>query len=242
MKNVVKIASLVITLALSVNANAATVGFVNNPTSNSTDWSSAVTGAGGTINSNVNFDGLSTGALNNTFYQGTDGVSFSTSGNFSGVVNGVGPGQANTTGGIVGEGIHTASNFLQGGGGLWSLTTSFDNAIAGFGLFVIDLFERETLTLEAFTGVGGTGNSLGLFTGINQNFQRNGTYFLGLLSDSANIRSVVFTDLDGGTGDVIGVDNLVFTTDVSTVPVPAAAWLFGSALLGFFGFARRKKA
>jgi len=27
---------------------------------------------------------------------------------------------------------------------------------------------------------------------------------------------------------------------VSAVPVPAAAWLFGSALLGFFGFARRK--
>ena len=29
-------------------------------------------------------------------------------------------------------------------------------------------------------------------------------------------------------------------TDPSVVPVPAAAWLFGSALLGFFGFSRRK--
>ena len=29
---------------------------------------------------------------------------------------------------------------------------------------------------------------------------------------------------------------------VSTVPVPAAAWLFGSALLGFFGFKRRRIA
>lgn len=27
---------------------------------------------------------------------------------------------------------------------------------------------------------------------------------------------------------------------VSAVPVPAAAWLFGSALLGFFGFSRKK--
>ena len=27
---------------------------------------------------------------------------------------------------------------------------------------------------------------------------------------------------------------------VSAVPLPAAAWLFGSALLGFFGFSRRK--
>ena len=30
------------------------------------------------------------------------------------------------------------------------------------------------------------------------------------------------------------------TPPPSTVPVPAAAWLFGSALLGFFGFSRRK--
>lgn len=32
------------------------------------------------------------------------------------------------------------------------------------------------------------------------------------------------------------------TLTVSTVPVPAAAWLFGSALLGFFGFKRRRVA
>ena len=32
----------------------------------------------------------------------------------------------------------------------------------------------------------------------------------------------------------------VFSVAPSTVPVPAAAWLFGSALLGFFGFSRRK--
>ncbi len=34
------------------------------------------------------------------------------------------------------------------------------------------------------------------------------------------------------------VDNV--SLNVSTVPVPAAAWLFGSALLGFFGVSRRK--
>jgi hypothetical protein len=30
--------------------------------------------------------------------------------------------------------------------------------------------------------------------------------------------------------------------NVSTVPVPAAVWLFGSAMLGLMGVARRKKA
>lgn len=39
-----------------------------------------------------------------------------------------------------------------------------------------------------------------------------------------------------------GVDQEFYinTLNVSTVPLPAAAWLFGSALLGFFGFSRRK--
>ena len=35
------------------------------------------------------------------------------------------------------------------------------------------------------------------------------------------------------------MDDLLYN-EVSAVPVPAAAWLFGSALLGFFGFSRRK--
>lgn len=39
-----------------------------------------------------------------------------------------------------------------------------------------------------------------------------------------------------------GVDQEFYlnTLNVSTVPLPAAAWLFGSALLGFFGLSRRK--
>ncbi|MCP4767667.1 MAG: VPLPA-CTERM sorting domain-containing protein [Gammaproteobacteria bacterium] len=32
-----------------------------------------------------------------------------------------------------------------------------------------------------------------------------------------------------------------FITDVSPVPVPAAVWLFGTALLGFVGMSRRRK-
>jgi len=37
------------------------------------------------------------------------------------------------------------------------------------------------------------------------------------------------------------IDNLSIVTDVNAVPVPAAAWLFGSGLLGLIGIARRKK-
>lgn len=53
--------------------------------------------------------------------------------------------------------------------------------------------------------------------------------------------------VDTSTTEILDTDymhfDLVATNDptkVSTVPVPAAAWLFGSALLGFFGFSRRK--
>jgi len=35
---------------------------------------------------------------------------------------------------------------------------------------------------------------------------------------------------------------IALVRDVSVVPVPAAAWLFGSGLIGLVGFARRKKA
>jgi hypothetical protein len=37
------------------------------------------------------------------------------------------------------------------------------------------------------------------------------------------------------------LDRIVFTANISPVPVPAAIWLFGSALIGFVGFSRRRK-
>ena len=40
----------------------------------------------------------------------------------------------------------------------------------------------------------------------------------------------------------IGSGNSLTVTQVSTVPVPAAVWLFGSGLIGLAGLARRKKA
>jgi len=49
-------------------------------------------------------------------------------------------------------------------------------------------------------------------------------------------------DPELGTQSGGGFTGELFVTEISPVPVPAAAWLFGSALLGFFGFSRRKKA
>ncbi|MCX2982945.1 VPLPA-CTERM sorting domain-containing protein [Halieaceae bacterium IMCC14734] len=63
-------------------------------------------------------------------------------------------------------------------------------------------------------------------------------------------------DVDGGVtlqlkascGPVVGCgvdsyfDNITITTDVAAVPLPAAAWLFGSALMGLVGMSRRRKS
>ena len=44
----------------------------------------------------------------------------------------------------------------------------------------------------------------------------------------------------GGSGSVAGYYTIEANAAVSAVPVPAAVWLFGSALLGFVGLGRKK--
>ena len=50
----------------------------------------------------------------------------------------------------------------------------------------------------------------------------------------------IFMEVDAGLDFV--EEWVVSEKPPPAVPVPAAAWLFGSALLGLFGVARRKKA
>lgn len=45
--------------------------------------------------------------------------------------------------------------------------------------------------------------------------------------------------LDGGEGDFGKIDNVLVTAVAAPIPVPAAVWLFGSALLGWFGIGRK---
>ena len=45
------------------------------------------------------------------------------------------------------------------------------------------------------------------------------------------------TPLTGTTGIKAGIDNYI----VSAVPVPAAVWLFATALIGLAGFSKRSK-
>lgn len=227
------------------SANAVVMGFVNNPTGNSGDWLTSVAGLSGTVNSNVNFDTHAPGALNGAFYTGTDGVTLIGTGNWATVSSGNGPGQGNTTSIPVspGEGLHAASNFLGGlTFGASTLTIDFGTSVLGVGLSSIDLYDPNSsvlLTIEAFTGVGGTGTSLGLFSNAQFNFQANNVYFMGVTSSDNDIRSLVVSH-NGQLSDIVGLDDIVFATTSNDVPEPGTLALFGVGLAGL-GFARRKR-
>lgn len=236
-------------LAFSMQSNAALIGFVDNPTSNSVDWASQIALLGGSINSNVDFEALSTGTLDGSFYSLSDGVTLTPDGDVSTVLNGTGPAQGNTGSSptSVGEGSNPSSNYLFDGPSPSSLTLSFDFPVLGVGLDTIDYFnpfDDNPLTIEAFTGINGGGISLGSFSSVGFNFQMNRKYFMGLVSTNNDIRSFVFTDVNSNTGDAIGLDNIVFATSAdqaNDVPAPATLALFGLGLAGL-GFSRRKKA
>ena len=79
----------------------------------------------------------------------------------------------------------------------------------------------------------------------------NAAFILGLFDSNTStwLGDSGATDVSGGAGTAF---NVSFTTasgqimgvdmTLAQVPVPAAAWLFGSGLIGLVGVARRKKA
>jgi PEP-CTERM motif len=223
-------------IAITGTAHAALTAFVANPTTNSVDWANAVTAAGGVVTTNIDFDGANVGAS----FTSTAGTSLQT---------GAGPGQGNTGATPIssGEGLHAPSNFLQfdpPGGGPISLTVNFASAVGAAGLFTIDYFGiasfNNVLRLSAFTGANGTGTLLGSFDGAQFNFQMNRLYFLGVVSTSNDIGSIVFTRVSDASGDILGVDNIVSGTVGGVVPEPAS-WAMLIAGFGLTGAAMRRR-
>ena len=108
-------------------------------------------------------------------------------------------------------------------GTLFSLT-SFDGAD---GLFDVG---GRTITVWGTRSTGGLVTAA--FTTVANTFT---TYNL-----SQNFNDLVSVEFRGfGPGDdIMALDNI----NVQVVPLPAAAWLLGSGLLGLIAFARRKRA
>ena len=104
---------------------------------------------------------------------------------------------------------------------------AFDNPVSGFfaDFWAAGNTTELTLTLSLLGGgsadvnVPGPGNALESF---------------GFFSDTDLITAIRFNN---SVNDGFKMDNIA----ASVVPVPAAVWLFGTALLGFVGYSRRRK-
>jgi len=116
------------------------------------------------------------------------------------------------------------------------LVFNFDSPINAFAIDIhgaLNVGGPGTLTLSNENGASGyilTGPNT---TGVNDVFD-----FGGLIDSAQSFSTVTLTASQ--TGDGIQFDRLQFGT-ISAVPVPAAAWLFSSGLLGFVGMSRFKE-
>ena len=111
-------------------------------------------------------------------------------------------------------------------GGSQQITISFQQAVNITDIFLLDLFSSErTGEIAMIDGVQYSGPNL-----LAGGFFETGFNGLG-------ITSILFS----GNFDSFS-DYAVAAVEVSAVPLPGAAILFGSALLGFFGFKRRRTA
>jgi hypothetical protein len=103
--------------------------------------------------------------------------------------------------------------------------------------------------VELFSELAGGGTSKAeIYTGGPLAPNNSWTSYIWNTTLGNDVAGGVTLQLKASCGPVEGCgvdayfDNISITTDVSAVPVPAAAWLFGSALLGLGGIARKKKA
>jgi len=124
-------------------------------------------------------------------------------------------------------------------GGSSGLTTAFEfgsavNAFGGdFDLSPGGLGTGIEVTMSFFFGTTEV---------LSQEIIGNG-FFGFITSPTTLFNKVIFSAGSvGGYQETYTLDNLRYGLHTAAVPVPAAVWLFGSALMGLFGVSRRKSS
>lgn len=245
MINMIRAALAATALAAATPASAVTFGFVSDPGNNSTNWSTYVTGTLGLgINTQADFTTATPGALVPTLYQPSLGLTISVVAGNSSTVEIV---DYNTTPAgtfacpcSTGEGALPFSRMLLLGDET-TTTMSFDSAVNAVGFFYGDKFNpygNDPTTIFAYDGSGGTGNLLANFALPTNSFQLGYQVFIGVASDTADIRSLVIVDGFSGTGDGVYIDNIRFSQAAAT-PEPASLALLAAGLVGLAARRRR---
>ena len=161
----------------------------------------------------IGFDDLTSGTILTNQYSGS-GVTFQNTSESTSISDGF-PGDASSA-------PNVAFTLLNLGG---SQEILFSTAVNKFGVFLAGS-NGETFLMDVYD-TNGLVESLG---GANN-------AFLGVFS-STNIISIALRSSTNGFNFVM--DDVRFESSVSAVPVPAAVWLFGTAMIGLIGFGKRK--
>lgn len=119
------------------------------------------------------------------------------------------------------------------------LTITFDKAIKVTGLYFLDMFSKPAGTEEATITFSLNGSESAPITLLASAVSNGG--FAALTGLNVTVDKIIFS-----AADIFGEDgtNDFALAGISAVPVPAAAFLFAPALVGFMGLRRRaaKKA
>jgi len=213
------VCAYVLTFLIS-SANAATIAY-----DSQADYLSALSGADITT---YNFDALATGtviASGDTLNGATFSYSLSAPGNPSIQVDDF----FDTT---------SPNNYLgtdDGSGAFVSgdaFTITFDQTIQAVGLYVIS---ADLIFADDFTITTNSGQSVSNTATADVTLTDGDAFFIGLIEDDSNLGFNSITLSSQDFGFLFNVDDIT----VSSVPLPAAVWLFGSGLLGLVGMSRR---
>ena len=150
--------------------------------------------------------------------------------------------------------LHADASF-NGSSDQNSLTLDFGSVLQGssvspltFSIFNLANLDRVGLDLDSFSGTGDIaqlGTNLAPFSALSQGGSSIFNAFLDTSTEGLFNAQYVLNLSDANVGASSTWQNQQLTLNlvgnVTAVPVPAAVWLFGSAVMGWVGMGRRKQ-